>query len=269
MLCDVFENFVSVCLVDYGLDPCHYFSSPGLSWDAILKMTGILEKINNIDAHLFLEKGMRGGISYISKRYSKSSDDRTIMYWNANSFYDWAMIQDLPHSSFKFLSKVNNFNLDSIPEYSLIGYILEVDLEYCKELHNSHNDYPLCPEKVEVSPDMFSKYCGEIADWYGIKVGGVKKVIPNLGDEVKYVIHYKNLKYYLLLGIKLVKIHRILSFRQSNWLKSYTDFNTGKRKQSFDEFNKSLHKLMNNCIYDKSIVNIRKIINVKLINDKK
>ena len=97
LLCDLFEKFINVCLKYYGLGPCHYFSSPGLSWDAMLKMTDIqLEKINNIDAHLFSEKGMRGGISYISKRYSKSSDKKTIMYWDANNLYGWAMIEDLP-----------------------------------------------------------------------------------------------------------------------------------------------------------------------------
>ena len=86
LLCDVFEKFINVCLKDYGLDPCHHFSSPGLSRDAMLKMTGIqLEKINNIDVHLFLEKGVRGGVSYISKRYSKSDDNTEIMYWDANN----------------------------------------------------------------------------------------------------------------------------------------------------------------------------------------
>ena len=173
---------------NYGLDPCHYFSSPSLSWDSMLRMTGIkLEKINNIDVHLFLEKGMRGGVSHISKRYSKSDENTETMYWDANNFYGWAIIQDLPHSLFKFSYKeeVNNFNLDSIAENSLIGYILEVNLEYCKELHNSHSDYPLCPEKIEVSYDMLSRYCKDITDWYHIKVGGVKKLIPNLGDKVK------------------------------------------------------------------------------------
>ena len=92
MLRDVFEKFINVCLKDYGLEPCHYFSSPGLAWDAMLKMTGIkLEKINDIDMYLFLEKGMRGGISYISKRYSKSKEDINIMYWDANNLYGWAM----------------------------------------------------------------------------------------------------------------------------------------------------------------------------------
>ena len=81
-------------------------------------------------------------------------------------------------------------------------------------------------------------------------------MIPNLGDKTKYVVHYKNLKYYLSLGMKLAKIRRILSFKQSNWLKSYVDFNTRKRKQSDNEFSKGLYKLLVNCIYGKSIENI-------------
>ena len=136
-------------------------------------------------------------------------------------------------------------------------------------MHNLHNDYPLCPEKIEVGYDMLSKYCEDIADWYGIKVGDVKKLITNLGDTVKHVVRYKNLKYYLSLGMKLVRIHRILIFKQSNWFRSYADFKTKKRQESPDEFSKGLYKLLNNCIYGKSIENQRKRMNVKLINDKK
>ena len=104
------------------------------------------------------------------------------------------MIQDLLYSGFKGLSnkEINDFDLN-ISEKSPIRYILEVDLEYCEKLHNSHSDYPLCPEKIEVSNDMLSKYCKDIADEYSIKVGGVKKLIPNPGNKVKYVVHYKNL----------------------------------------------------------------------------
>ena len=116
---------------------------------------------------------------------------------------------------------------------------------------------------------MLSGYCSDIDDWYGIKVGGIKKLIPNLGDKVRYVVHYKNPKYYLSLGMKLVQIHRIFSFRQSDWLRKYVDFNTKKGQESTDDFNKNLYKLLNNCVYGKSIENIRKRINVKLINDKK
>ena len=120
MLCDVFEKFIDVCLKDYGLDPCHYFSSPGISWDAMLKMSSIkLEKINNINVHLFLEKGMRGGISYISKRYSKSCDDVNIMYWDANNLYGWAMGGNYLPSE----EEIKRFDLDCISENSKIGMI--------------------------------------------------------------------------------------------------------------------------------------------------
>ena len=273
LLCDVAEKFIRVCLKKYGLDPSHYFSSPGHSWGAMSKMTGVqLEKINNVDIHLFLEKGMKGGVSYISKRYSKSNENTDITYWDMNNLYGTVMsFGYLPCCGFKFLSEeeIKVFGLDSTPNNSLIGYILEVDLEYPTYLHDLHNDYPLCPENIEFSYDMLSRYCKDIADRYGIKVGGVKKLIPSLGDKVEYVVHYRNLKYYLSLGMKLVKIHRILSVKQSNWLKVFTDFNTEKRKQSNDEFNIGLYKLFTNCIYGKSIENIRKRLNVKLINDKK
>ena len=101
LLCDVFEKFIKTYLEYYSLDPSHYFSSPGLSWDAMLKMTKIrLQKIDDIDMHLFIEKGMRGGISYISKSYAKADADKAKMYWDANNLYGWAMIQLLPVCDF-------------------------------------------------------------------------------------------------------------------------------------------------------------------------
>ena len=252
-LCDMFEKFINACLADYGLYPYRYYSSPGRSWDAMLKTTGVkLEKIDNIDIHLFLGKGMRVGVSYIPKRYSKSTNDTNIEY--------------LPYGSFRFLSEeeIKVFDLDVIliPENSLIGYIIEVDLEYPEELHDLHSDYPLCPEKIEVSYEMLSKYCKHIVNRYGIRVGGVKKLIPNHSDKVRYHVHYKNLLYYLSLGMKLVKIHRILSFKQSNFLKVFTVL-IEKRQKSPDEFSKNLCKLLSNCIYGKSIENIRKTISVQ------
>ena len=117
-LADVFEKFVETCLIYYRLDLCHYFSSPGLSWDAMLKMTEIkLELISDVDLHLVIEKGMRGGISYISQRHSKvDRESKFIMYWDANNLYGWAMNQPLPYCDFKFLTKkeISEFCLDSI-----------------------------------------------------------------------------------------------------------------------------------------------------------
>ena len=134
------------------------------------------------------------------------------MYWDANNLFGWAMSQSLPVSDFKFLTQkeINNFDLDSISKNSETGYILECDLKYPKELHELHNNYPLCPKKIEVNSDMLSKYCSDNANKCGIKVGGVRKLISNFGDKVKYVVHCKNLQYYLSLGMKLVRIHKIL-----------------------------------------------------------
>ena len=228
LLADVFEKFIDTCLKYYELDPCHYFSAPGLSWDAMLKMTGVkLEKISDIDQYLFIEKGTRGGVSYIAKRYAKASNKYTcdydpykpstfITYLNKNNLYGWAMCEYLPYGDFEWLKNLDKLDVMPINEKSEIGYILEVDLEYPDELHDLHNDYPLAPEKLAVTNDMLSKYCKEIADKYNIKVGDVKKIIPNLGNKTKYVVHYRNLQLYLSLKMKLTKIHKALKFKQSD-----------------------------------------------------
>ena len=114
---------------------------------------------------------------------------------------------------------------------------------------------------------MLSKYCSDIANKYGIKVGGVNKLVQNLRDKVKNVVHYRNLPHYFSLGMNLIKIHRILKFRQSNWLKECIEFNTKKIMEATDEFNKSFFKLLTNCIYGKCMENVRKRITIKLINN--
>ena len=178
LLANVFEKFINTCLEYYGLDPCHYFSSPGLSWDAMLKMTGIeLELISDIDMHLFIEKGMRGGISYIAKRCSEANNKYTqsydankpsefIIYLDATNLSSSAMSHYFSYSGFKWLyqKEIDKLLLNSTGENSSDGYILEVDLKYPDELHELHNDYPLAPEKLEISHNMLSNYCSSIAN---------------------------------------------------------------------------------------------------------
>ena len=129
--------------------------------------------------------------------------------------------------------------------------------------------YPLAVKKISVTNDILSKYCKETADKYDIKVGNVKKLIPNLGNKTKYVVHYKNLQLYLSLGMKLTKIYRVLQFKQSDWMKKYIDFNTKKRMSATIDFEKDFFKLMINSVYRKTMENLRKRINVRFVNNEK
>ena len=148
----------------------------------------------------------------------------------------------LPYEGFKWLKNIDEFDVMSISEKSPIWYLLEVDLEYPDELHELHNDYPLASEKLAVSSDMLSNNCKKIADKYEIKVGDVKKLIPNLGNKTNYVVHYRNLQLYLSLGMKMTKIHRMLKSKQSDWMKKYIDFNTEKRMNAANDSEKDLRK---------------------------
>ena len=267
LLTDVFENFRKTCMQYYKLDPCHYFTSPGLSWDAMLKITNIkLELMTDIDMFQFIEKGMHGGVSYIANRYGngnnkymKEYDEKApskyIMYLDANNLYGWAMSQYLPTGNFKWMTdkEINKTNLGKYELDSKEGLMLEVDLEYPKELHNLHNDYPIAPEKVKVSKNMLSTYYKKIVEKYNISIGLVSKLIPTLRDKKEYVLHYRNLQLYLDLGLKIKKIHRVLKFDQSPWLKQYIDFNTEKRKHSKNSFEKDFFKLMNNSVFVKQL----------------
>ena len=242
LLTDVFENFRKTCMQYYKLDPCHYSTSPGLSWDAMLIMTNIkLELMTDIDMFQFIEKGMHGGVSYIANRYGNANNkymkeydekapSKYIMYLDANNLYGWALSQYLPTGNFKWMTdkELSKINLGKYELDSKEGLILEVDLEYPKELHDLHNEYPIAPEKVKVSNDMLSAYCRKIAKKYNISTLLVRKLIPTLRDKKEYVLHYRNLQLYLDLGLKIKKIHGVLKFDQSPWLKQYIDFTPKK-----------------------------------------
>ena len=262
LLADVFENFRDLCLKNYGLDPVYYYTAPGLAWDAMLKMTKInLELLSDIDKLLMIEKGIRGGISIISNRYGKANNkymkdynkkeaSKYLMYVDANNLYGCAMSQKLPVNSFNWLTDreiKNLFKVQVVQFWERTPCILEVDLEYPEELHDLHNDYPLCPERVE---------CDK----------GVKKLIPNLRHKNNYVVHYKTLMQYLNLGMELKKIHRGIRFKECDFLKPYIDMNTNLRTKAKNNFEKDFFKLMNNSVFGKTMENIRNRVNVKLVD---
>jgi len=278
ILADVFENWRNICLKFYGLDPAYYFTSPSLSWDALLKMTDRkIEVFNNeqYDMLLMVEKAKRGGMCMVTKRHSKANNkylknydqnkpSKYISYLDANNLYGWAMSQILPVGQYRFVS-VFQYTVDKLlqlNESGKTGYIFEVDLEYPNELHDLHNDYPLAPENIE---GIYSDYMNEMVEKMESKKESSSKLIPNLLKKEKYVVHYRLLQLYVKLGMKITKFHRILAFAQDAWMKPYIDFNTEQRKIVKTDFEKDIFKLMNNSVYGKTCENVRNRINVKLV----
>ena len=265
LLADVFENFRDLCLKIYGLDPVYYFTAPGLAWDACLKMTSVkLELLSDSNMLLMFEEGIRGGISIISNRYgeannkymrkgfNKNKPSKYLMYLDANNLYGCAMSEKLPTHGFKWLldREIGKlFNNQVLQVWEKIPCILEVDLEYPENLHDLHNDYPFCSEKVKCK-------------------NGVEKLIPNLRDKTKYVIHYKNLIQCLRAGMKLKKIHSGIKFVESEWMKPYIDKNTNLRAMTKNNFEKDFYKLMNNSVFGKTMENLRNRVDVRLVNTK-
>ena len=269
LLADVFENFRKTCLKHYSLDPAHYYTSPGLAWDACLKETGQkLQLLHDYDKLMMFERGIRGGISHISKRYAEANnkymkdynpdkESTYIQYLDANNLYGWAMSQQLPTHGFSWMRNLTKEKVmdildkanHSMSNRGRKGYIFEVDLEYPKKLWKSYNDYPLAPEKMIVN--------------------GVEKLICHFKPRKNYVVHYRNLRQYLEMGMRLTAVHRGISFYQSSWMEPYIRKNTELRKTAANSFEKDFFKLMNNSVFGKTIENIRKRQNIILIDDRK
>ena len=260
LLADVFKNFRNKCLEVYELDPAHLLSLPGLAWQACLNKTNIeLELLTDYDMLLMVEEGIKGGICHSIHRYAKANnkymknynkniESSYMQYLDANNLYGWAMSQKLPVNNFKRVEDTSKINEDFIKnnyENSKKGYILEVDVKYPKKLHGLHSDLPFLPKRI--------------------KIDKCKKVVCDLHNKKKYVVHIKSLKQALNHGSKLKRVHRIIEFNQKAWLKPYIDMNTELRKLAKDDFEKDLFKLMNNAVFGKTMENIRKHRDIKLV----
>ena len=261
LLSNVFEAFRSTCLEHYKLDPAHFYTSPGLAWQACLKKTGVrLELLTDPDMLLMFEHGIRGGITQVVHRYAKANNKymgdkfepkectRFLQYLDANNLYGWAMSQLLPTGGFRWV----NANLNDVSRFTKCkdkGYLLEVDVKYSKELHDLHNDLPFMCEKM--------------------KIDKVEKLVPNLHNKKNYVIHIRALDQALKHELILEKVHRVIEFNQSTWLKPYIDFNTQLRTQAKNDFEKDFFKLMNNSVFGKTMENIRKHRDIRLVTNTK
>lgn len=185
---------------------------------------------------------------YYMKEYDPEKETKYIMYYDVNNLYGYAMLQNLPSGDFQWMSgeEIETFDVSKIADDSQKGYMLEVDLEYPEILHDEHKDLPFCPQhKIPRGSKQ-------------------KKLLTTLYDKEKYVIHYRYLKQVLDHGLKITKIHKILTFNQSKWLEKYINKNSDLRKLAKNDFEKNFFKLMNNSIYGKTMENVRKRVDVKL-----
>ena len=263
LLTDIMENFRETSLRIYKLDPVWYYTTPGFAWDCMLKTTKQkLELLTDVDMLLMFERAERGGISqcsnryakannkYMGKKFDKNKDSVFIQYLDANNLYGWAMSKYLPYGGFEW-RKPEYFNEERIlkmKDDQKIGYLFEVDLKYPEGLHDKHSDLPYCPENV-------------------INDSQLPKLFTTLYDKKKYVCHYLNLKQALKAGLKLEKIHRVIKFDQSDWMKVYIEKNTKLRQEAKNDFEKDFFKLMNNSVFGRTMMNVRKHVDIKLISE--
>ena len=181
----------------------------------------------------------------------KKKESSYIQYLDANNLYGWAMSQKLPVNGFKWVNnEINEEFIKNYDEDSDKGYIIEVDVKYPRKLRDLHSDSPFLPKRM--------------------KIDKCKKLVCNLRNKKKYVVHIRSLKQALNHGLKFKKFHRIIEFNQEKWLKPYIDMNTELRKIAKNDFEKDFFNLMNNAVFGKTMENVRKHRDIKLVTtDKK
>ena len=262
LLADVFEKFIKISVEEFGLNPLYCVSLLGYTWQCGMKYTDInLQTLQDKEMILLLENNIRGGISSImGDRYIKSDDNKKILYIDANNLYGHSMSQYLPYDEIKFDNNVTLEDIINTPDDNDIGYFVEVDLIYPNNIKQKTKNFPFASVNKKINPDNFSDYMKENLPNTYIQN---KKLICDWSDKKNYLIHYRMLKFYVRHGLIVDKVHDIISFRQSRWLEKYINFNTQKRNQAANDFEKDFYKLLNNAFYGKTMENVRNRLKIK------
>lgn len=270
LLAEIFQKFRKDLLCFSGLDPARYISLPSFSFDSMLKITKCNLKLpTDIDIVHFIESGIRGGLSFINTRHLQVTNSKEkIFYIDANNLYGLAQTSKLPTGNLKFIpeTKFSQINWKTIDTEKNIGYILEVDLTYPKHLHDLHSNFPLAPDFLEICFDNLSPYSKKKLEECSSGISNFKesKLFNTFHPRKNYVVHFKNLKLYLSLGMKLKKVHRVLQFKQKAFIKPFIDICTQARQDSKTSFEQNQFKLVANSTYGKTIQNVRNYLVVKL-----
>ena len=264
LLADVFENFRSRIIVDTGLDPVNFITLPQFTFSAAFRHSQC-DLLTDVEMYEFFEDGIRGGMSFVNTHYVKADENTSISYWDENNLYGNSLSDLLPTSHFHWVSEAEIATLDwqTIATEGNTGYVLKVDLQYPAEIHDKTQDFPLAPEAARVTEDMFTPYMQEC--WTRrceFRSGSSKfkpetKLLMSCVDKKEYVVHFKLLKFYLEMGMKITKIHSVIAFKQSALFKNYIDSNSAKRQSATDDFTKDLYKLLNNALFGKTMENVR------------
>ena len=299
-LSDVFENFRSLCLKIYELDPSYFVSTPGFAFEAMLKCTKVkLELLTDKEMVVMVEKGIRGALTQVVKKHAVANHKylpnydslkKSVFLQNldANNLYGYAMNEKLPLDGYEW-DNIDKFTSDFVKNDDVngdVGYLLEADVEYPKDLLLYHADLPFLPKRKYKIPKQHNKKeynhfeCKEYEDMVRKRVANAHKKVnkalnttrelenkltATVQDKNKYVFNILTLKMALNHVLVLGKLYRAIKFNQSAWLKRYIDMNTELRKGANNEFEKNFFKLMNNEFFDKMIENVRKRRKIKLV----
>ena len=262
LLAECFLAFRDAMFRAFSLDPAQCLTLSMYSYNAMLYVTKAeIQLLSDPKMYTMIQKGIRGGVSFINERFVKREPRQTeLIYLDAVNLYGLCQSQKLPIGDFKFLSQktITKTDFTKIDCSKSKGYILEVDLSYPKKVQDLHQSFPLAPENLIVTNDIISPYSQKALHACYSKTRKIndKKLTATFKDRKKYVLHIKNLQLYLQLGMKLKKIHRVISYSQSNFLRKYIMFCTKLRQQAKNSFEVGLFKLMSNACYGKFLENL-------------
>lgn len=270
LLADVFSEFRQLVMREDSLDPVWFVSLPGLSWSSSLKyIRKEIVLLHDEEIYEFFEKSIRGGITFINSHYEKRDDNNELMYIDANNLYGFALSQKLPVCDFQWM-----FGSDALLAFNNLdnehGMFLEVDLSTPEWLQDLTDDFPFAVQQQCPKSDWLTPYMKD--EWQKLNPNkmfrSTEKLLLTHFPKEKYIIHDELLSFFLSKGMVLEKVHKAVHFKKDYIFRDYIEYNSKRRSECKDEMGKSYYKLKNNALYGKSVENLRKRKDVRLVNNR-